>query len=35
VEEKKKIPSQKRFGEVAQGVDPMFKPQYCQQNKTK
>jgi hypothetical protein len=28
-----KTPSQKRAGGVAQGVDPEFKPQYCQKKK--
>jgi hypothetical protein len=30
ISKKKKKPSQKRAGEVAQGVGPEFKPQYCQ-----
>jgi hypothetical protein len=29
----KKNPSQKRAGEVAQGVGPEFKPQYCRKEK--
>jgi hypothetical protein len=33
---KKKKPSQKKkVGGVAQGVDPEFKPQYCQKNSFK
>jgi hypothetical protein len=27
------LPSQKRVGGVAQGVDPEFKPQYCRKKK--
>jgi hypothetical protein len=30
-----KNPSQKRASGVAQGVDPEFKPQYCQKKKKK
>jgi hypothetical protein len=30
-----KIPNTKRAGGVAQDVGPVFKPQYCKQNKTK
>jgi hypothetical protein len=32
---RKKKKSQKRDGGVAQGVDPEFKPQYCQKKKKK
>jgi hypothetical protein len=30
-----KYPTQKRAGEVAQGVGPVFKPQYCKKEKKK